>query len=253
MNIRKIQSILLLSTLFAFFSCNHRVESPYVVDPLNLQDGQTGYVNNADLSGKGLIVNRANTTIIFSGNIVLDDLSVIGNVLVAPNSTLTVKGLLNVAGGAKLKIEGNVITKDLTLVGEMFVNQSLLTVTGQLTAGGGTNTYLQNGYIRVNDFRILGNIYTLQNDFTTVTNGYSLVEMIGSKYLNRAGGSVMCGPLLFNSDDDKGASGVEMKSVLPSNDFKDAKNKNPYSQSDSVKFYQYGDVCTPKTLATSFQ
>ena len=248
----KLNIIALVFTLSCFYSCSERVESPKFYDPSQLQDGQTGIIENVDLSGKGQILNKANTTVVFIGNVIVDDLTVIGKVILAENSTLTIKGLLTVAGGAKLQLNGNVAVQNLTLVGDLFINSSILTVSGQFTAAGGTNTFFQNGLLRVNDCRILGNLYALQNDFTEKTNGYSMVELIGIKYLNRAGGSVVCGPLLWNSNADQGTSGVEFNEVKPKDEFKNAVVVNPYGFNNDTKFYKYSDICNAISIALPF-
>ena len=248
----KIHPIYYLIIALLFAACSTKVESPQPTDPSLLQDGQTGFISNSDLSGRGQMVNRANTTLVLSGNVLMDDLTIIGKVVVMANANIIVKGLVTVGGGAKLQLNGNLVTQNLTLLGDLFINQAMLKVNGQFTAGGGTNTYLQNGYLSVNDFRITGNLYALQNDFTATSNGYSMIEMTNSHYLNRAWGSIICGPLLWNTDKDSGGTNSKMVQVSPSTLFPKATILNPYAQKDNSLFYQFNDQCTPLTTATSF-
>jgi hypothetical protein len=248
----KLRLIYYLILVLFFAACSTKVETPQPIDPSLLQDGQSGMINNADLSGRGQIVNRANTTLVLSGNVLMDDLTIIGNVVVMANANIIVKGLVTVGGGAKLQLNGNLATQNLTLVGDLYINQAMLKVNGQFTAGGGTNTYFQNGYLSVNNFSITGNLYALENDFTASSNGYSMIEMTNSHYLNRAWGSNICGPLLWNTDKDSGGTNSKMLQVSPTTLFPKATIRNPYAQKDNTIFYQFIDQCTPLTSATNF-
>jgi hypothetical protein len=79
-----------------------------------------------------------------------------------------------------------------------------------------------------------------------------MVEMIGNQYLNRAGGSILCGPLMFNTKNDSGSSGVDMTKISPDAAFPKTKNTNPYLQNNATEYYKFNDNCTPLTNATPF-
>ena len=244
---------LAITTVELSSSCRSRHSDPAPYNYTNVPDGGTAIIDGGDLSGAGLITNRANTTLLIRGNVRLASLSVIGKVIIDPAATVQINDLLNVAGGAHFVNQGQVTCKDLTQVGDILLTGSGTTVTNQFTVGGGTTTYLQNSKLTVNNLQISGSIIGLVNDATKNGNMYSVIYFTNGAYLNRGGGTTICGPVLFTYNIDSGAgSTIGFKDVT--SDVASAKPnlKTIYGLPD-VSFYQYNDQnCAPQATATGF-
>lgn len=208
-----LTTIALLCLIIAFLltSCRPEHHDPGPYGYYNVPDGGTAVIENANFSGKGLLTNRSSTTWIIKGEVTMDDLSVIGRVILDHGAVLHVNGLINVAGGANMTVQGLATCATLTQVGNIYYNDANVQVSGQYTAAGGTSIYLQNSVIKVNDLRLQGSVYGLENDHTQATNVFSVFYFNGTNlYLNRAAGTTVCGPVLFTYNDDKGTSGVSL-------------------------------------------
>ena len=90
---------------------------------------------------------------------------------------------------------------------------------------------------------VVGHIKAIENNLTQLANWYSMIELTGSQYLNRAGGTKVCGPVLFNAADDQGASGVAMQDVSSNAVTNNASVKVVYGLSQDAILYQYEDGC----------
>lgn len=175
----------------------------------------------------------------------MDDFSINGAVKIPVGSTLIVNGELNVGGGASIDIQGTLITKTYTQVGNTYLQNGKLVVSGKYTIGGGTTLYTETSKIEANELVIIGHIQSIENNSTKTGKYYSVIELTGSKYLNRGGGTTVCGPILFTSNNDQGASGQNL-----SDKTSEAKNNNPniYSQFSLIansSLFQYEGNCTP--------
>lgn len=235
-------------------ACHRKKDTPAPYNYANVPDGGTAVIENSNLSGNGLIVNKANTTFVLKGNVVLDDLSIIGNVVIESGADVQVKGLVNIAGGAKLTLRGKLSCTNFTQIGNIYLSGAHLIVTNQFTNSGGTKVYLENSKISVEDLRILGSIVALQNDATKNGNIYSLIYFTGTDlYLNRAGGTTICGPVVFTYNNDMGASQVKTTKI---NDTVITAKSNfftLYSIPDTESLYQFDDQnCTPQISPTGF-
>jgi hypothetical protein len=240
--------------MFLLLSCrpeHHDDPGPYGY--WNVPQGGTAVIDNANFTGKGLLTNNANTTWIIKGEVTMDALSVIGRVILDPNATLHVNGLMNVAGGANLTLQGEVNCETFTQVGNVYFNESHVQVSGQYTLAGGTSTYLQNTLIEVNDLRMQGAIYGLENGHTQATNVYSVFYIHGaSPYLNRAAGTTVCGPVLLTYNDDKGTSGVALNDYTSAAITAKPELRTIYGLPSDILFYRYADQnCTAITIAPS--
>jgi len=245
--------MLCLIIIVLLLSCRPEKHDPQPYGYWNVPDGGTAVIENANLSGRGLLTNRAYTTWIIRGNVTMDDLSVIGRVILAEGANLHVNGLINVAGGANLTVQGQTSCTTLTQVGNIYYNNANVQVAGQYTLAGGTSTYLQNSLIKVNDLRMQGAVYGLENSHTQATNVFSVFYFNGPNlYLNRASGTTVCGPVLFTYNNDQGASGVALNDYTT-----DALNAKPelrtiYDLPTTIPFYRYADQsCAPITSAPS--
>ena len=95
---------------------------------------------------------------------------------------------------------------------------------------------------------LIGDIKNPENDFTKSTNIYSVIESIETKYLNRSGGTKVCGPVLFTTTNDQGASGISLSDVTTTAVKEQPKLQTLYNLDDKTStYYQYQDNCTPLT------
>jgi len=208
--------------------------------------GGTGILASGNYSGQGTVSNVAGTTVNIEGIVYVDAITMSGRVNVPSGSILIVNDLTNVGGGANLVVNGTVHTKTFTQIGNTCVNFGAIKATGKFFVGGGTTLYLTTSEIESNELVVIGNIEaTTNNGFK---NWFSMADLKGSQSLNRGGGTKICGPLLFNTNSNQGASGVEMVDVTDSALFIETNIRTNFSLSDTAILYKYNDNCTP--LAT---
>ncbi len=240
-------AFLCLIIAFLLMSCKKEKHDPGPYGYWNVPDGGTAVIENANLSGRGLLTNRANTTWIIRGDVTVDDLSVIGRVIVAEGAIVHVNGLINVAGGANLTLQGQIFCTTLTQVGNIYFHEARVKISGQYTLAGGTSTYLENSLIEVNDLRMQGHVYGLENDHTQATNIYSVFYIHGSSpYLNRAGGTTVCGPVLLTYNNDQGSSGIALNDYTTTAITAKPTLRSIYNLPSDISFYRYADQgCSP--------
>ena len=251
---KKSFSLLLISML-VITGC--RKDEPNVIYPYDsyyynngninqIPNGGTGIVENVDLSNQGDQINTANTTIIIRGNVVMESLSINGTAIISEGANLTLTNQIQVSGGGKLVVLGTITTPTFTQINDVYLDGGDITVTGKYTIGGGTTLYIQNSAVHVDELVIIGNIQHPENDYTKSTHIYSVIESIETKYLNRAGGTIVCGPVLFTTNNDQGASGVSMTNVSTEVLANQPLIKSIYNLGDNTNsYYQYEDLCTP--------
>jgi hypothetical protein len=244
-------ALLWLIIVFLLLSCRPEHVDPGPYGYWNVPDGGTAVIENANLTGRGLLTNRAHTTWIIRGHVTIDDLSVIGRVILEHGSVLHVNGLINVAGGANMTAQGEVTCLTLTQEGNIYYNDANVQVAGQYTVAGGAAIYLQNSLIKVNDLRLLGSVYALENEHTQSTNVFSVFYFNGTNlYLNRASGATVCGPVLFTYNDDQGASGVALNDYSSAAISAKPELRTIYNLPSDIPFYRYADQnCTPMVVA----
>lgn len=240
-------AFLCLIIIFLLMSCKKEKHDPGPYGYWNVPDGGTAVIENVNLSSRGLLTNRANTTWIIRGNVTMDDLSVIGRVIVAEGAVVHVNGLINVAGGANLTLQGQVFCTTLTQVGNSYFHEARVQVSGQYTLAGGTSTYLENSLIEVNDLRLQGAVYGLENDHTQSTHVYSVFYIHGSNpYLNRASGTTVCGPVLLTYNNDQGSSGIALNDYTATAIAAKPELRSIYNLPSDISFYRYADQgCSP--------
>lgn len=239
--------LLCLIILVLLASCTSKHDDPGPFAYWNVPPGGTAVIENANLTGKGLLTNKANTTWIIRGTVVMDDLSIIGRVIMAEGAILHVHGLINIAGGANFTVQHQLTCATFTQTGNVFFNAADARVSGQYNAAGGTAIYLENSVVRVEDLRLQGAVYAIENDHTQSTNVYSVFHFTGDAlYLNRAGGTTVCGPVLLTYDNDQGSSGVALNDVT--SQALDAQPDLPaiYGLPAETTFFRYADQgCEP--------
>lgn len=197
-------TILVLSLLI--YSCNNDDDKQVIRSDVflvntsvaDVPDGQTGIISGTNFLGQGAQTNLYNTIVLIDGVVVMDDLAVNGLVEVPSGDTLIVNGDLQVSGGGKLIVEGVLITNNFTQIGEIDLSGAQVTVNGKYTVAGGVSLELSKTYLKVNEFVLIGNISADDN------LRYSVISSIGVKYFNRAGGTKICGNVLFTTSNNQG-------------------------------------------------
>lgn len=210
--------------------------------------GGEGEVKSGDYTGEGTVTNTAGTTVNFDGVVTVDALSASGNIHVTQGSVLTVNSLVNIGGGATIDVDGILITKDFTMVGNTYLSNGKIQVNGKFTIGGGTTLYMENSLVTANELVIIGHIQAIENALTQAANWYSMIALTGNQYLNRGGGTKVCGPVLFNVNTDQGASGVAMNDVTDEAVANKINIKTIYGIPAEAPLYQYNENCSPLAL-----
>lgn len=227
-----------------FLACSDDPSNVYQANQIHtIPYGGTGILASGNYSGQGTVTNVAGTTVNIEGVVYVDAITMSGKVNVPFGSTLIVNDLTNVGGGANLVVKGTIRTKTFTQVGKTCVTFGAIKASGRFTIGGGTTLYLTKSEIEADEMVITGHIEATTNNATK--DWFSMVDLKGSKYLNRGGGTNICGPLLFNSDDDQGASGVSIDDVTSTALSQEVDVRATFGLSDTSKLYQYSDNCTP--------
>jgi len=237
---KHILSLALLILIFA--SCSK--EEEYGATSIHtIPFGEEGTLSEGDYSGDGAVTNVAGTTVTIEGKVTVDAFSASGKIYVPEGATLIVNSVMTVGGGAVLDIHGTLITQSYTQIGNTYMTNGILGVSGKFTVGGGTTLYLENSEVEAGEFVIVGHVKAISNDETMAANYYSIIEAIGVKYLNRGGGTTVCGPILFTMHEDQGASGVNMSNVTSAALGNNSAVQSAYGLSTSTTLYQYDDTC----------
>tara|TARA_B110000211_G_scaffold211183_1_gene249840 strand:+ start:1771 stop:2517 length:747 start_codon:yes stop_codon:yes gene_type:complete len=238
---------LLSSLLFVllFSACSDDTSDVYQANEIHrIPYGGTGTLAAGNYTGQGAITNVAGTTVNIEGVVIVDALGMSGKVNVPLGATLIVNDVLTVGGGANLVVRGTVVTETFTQIGNTCVTFGAIRASGKFTIGGGTTLFLTKSEIEASELVIVGNIEAITNNVTT--DWYSMADLKGSKYLNRGGGTKICGPLLFNTNDDQGASGVSMSDVTTSALVIEPLVITTFDLvNPTATLYQYSDNCTP--------
>ncbi len=237
----------LLSIIAIFSSCRQEeTQSVYSASEIHrIPYGQTGTLAQGNYTGQGAVTIAAGTTVNIQGYTTVDAISLTGKLHVPVGAVLVVNGTLNVGGGTTLDIDGTVITRTLTQVGNIYMSSAFLEVNGRYTIGGGTTLFIANSEVEVDELVITGHIQGVDNLATQAANWYSLIELTGAKYLNRGGGTNVCGPVLFSGNIDEGSSGATLVDVTEEAVANNAVIKTVYGLPSDAPLYQYNDACTP--------
>ena len=229
-------------------SCSDDFRDVYQANEIHrIPYGGTGTLAAGNYTGQGAVTNVAGTTVNIEGVVIIDAISISGKVNVPLGATLIVNNLVNVGGGANLVVKGSVNTKTFTQVGNTCVNFGAIRASGRFTIGGGTTLFLTKSEIEANELVIVGNIEATTSNLSK--DWFSMVDLKGVKYLNRGGGTKICGPLLFNTNDDQGASGISLDNVTSSALLIEEDLRSTFNLLDtSATLYQFSDNCTPLTI-----
>lgn len=231
------------------FGCRIDDDTQSVYSASNLHRipfGQTATLASGNYTGQGNVTNVSGTTVnLQQGVTTLDAFSIGGRVNVPAGATLIINDVANVGGGARLDVNGFLSARTLTQVGDIRLSSGKMDVNGRYTIGGGTTLYIANSQVEVSELVITGNIQCIDNAFTRVANWYSLIELTDNKVLNRGGGTNVCGPLLFTTDNDAGSTDATLTNVTNQAIANNANVKAIYGLRDTAQLFQYNDDCTP--------
>jgi hypothetical protein len=217
----------------------------------NIPYGEEGTLSSGDYTGEGNVINVAGTKVIIEGTVTVDAMSASGTVYVPFGTTLIVKSVMTVGGGGDLDIHGTLVTETYTQVGNTYMTNGKVIVNGKFTIGGGTTLYLENSEVEAKELVVVGHIQAIENSVTQAANWYSMIELHGAKYLNRGGGTKVCGSVLFNVNTDQGASGVSMSDVTSTALGNNSTVKVIYGLPSDETLYQYNDNCAAVALMPS--
>lgn len=238
----------LVLLVFLVFSCKEEEPEEVVYTPGNIHTipyGGEGVLSSGNYSGQGTVTNVAGTKLIIDGLVTIDALSASGVVYVPAGSVLTVNSVTQLGGGSTLDVHGTLITQTYSQVGNTYLTSGKIDVNGKFTIGGGTTLFLENSKVEANELVIVGHIQAVENALTRATNWYSIIELTGAQYLNRGGGTKVCGPVLFSGNNDQGASGVAMNKVTTVALENNSNLKENFSLTPTTELYQYSDNCQP--------
>ena len=249
--------------LLLFASC--RNDEPTTIYPYNaysynsgnidqIPNGGTGIISDANLSGQGNQTVTHGTTLIISGNVVMDALTITGKAVISEGSTLTVTGTTTVVGGADFVVLGELITNVLVQTGDTYLDKGDITVNSKYQIVGGSTLYIQNSIIHVDELEIIGSISHIENDYTKSTNVYSVIEAIDSKLLWIVSGADICGPVLFTTNEDRNSTTnstltdvtTEVSTVQPDI------TTIYHLQDVTTNFYEFNNSCTPLTVFPTY-
>ena len=231
--------------ILLFTSCSDEVNDVYQANEIHrIPYGGTGTLAAGNYTGQGAITNVAGTTVNIEGIVTIDAISMSGKVNVPFGSVLIVNNLVNVGGGANLVVNGSVVAKTFTQVGNTCVTFGSIRASGRFTIGGGTTLFLTKAEIEASELIIVGNIEATTNNLSK--DWFSMADLKGIKYLNRGAGTRICGPLLFNTNDDKGTSGSSLEDVTSSSLLIEENLRTTFNLADtSAILYQFSDSCIP--------
>ncbi len=177
----------------------------------------------------------------------MDGLGVIGEAYIPEGSTVIIDGPLVISGGTKLVVDGNLQTESIAQTGDAYISSSKVIVEDKYQISGGSTLYLENAHVQADQFVLIGDVQALLNDSTTTKNYYSVIEGIGVKFLSRAGGTNVCGPVLFTeSTVDNNTSSYNLSDVTTAALAQQSELYSIYGL-DSINVYQFQDQfsCTP--------
>jgi hypothetical protein len=255
-----MKNIVLFSLIALFVVTACRKEEPDVIYPYNpdyyntgnidqIPQGGTGIVSNSDLSGLGNQTVVHGTSLIISGNVTMDALTITGEAFLQEGATLTINGTTTVVGGANFDVDGTLITNVLVQTGDTYLNHGDITVLGKYQIVGGSTLFIQNSVVHVDELEIIGSIQNPENEYTNSTNVYSVIESIDAKLLWINAGAVICGPVILTTDEDNNSTqNTTLVDVTSSALVNQPDIKTIYHLQDaSTSFYQFNSSCTPLT------
>ena len=242
---KSILSCVFLSILI--FSCSKEdaTGNEYTATEIhNIPYGEQGVLKEGNYSGKGATTNAVGTTVTVQGDVTVDALNAAGAVVVPVGAILTVNGEMRVSGGAKLDVRGVLICQSFNQIGNTYLSNAAMKVNGKYSLGGGTTLFMQNSQLEVDQLVIVGHIKAVDNLVTQAANWYSMIELTGVKYLHRGWGTSICGPVLFNDNNDVGGADGNLVDVTDAAVAKNTALKTIYGLPTDAKLYQYDNACT---------
>ena len=257
-----MKNLLLLSFLVGLILCTScRKDEPDVIYPYdsqynnddnidNIPNGGTGTVSDVNLSGQGNQTVTYGTTLVISGDVIMDDLTITGTAILSDGASLTVTGTTTVVGGGNFEVEGNLNTNVLVQTGDTYLDNGKITVNSKYQIVGGSTLYIQNSDVHVDELEVIGSISQTENDYTKNTNVYSVIEAINSKLLWIVSGANICGPVLFTTKEDRNSPANSTFTDVTSEVFTvQPEIKSIYFlENTTTNFYSFNNSCTPLNI-----
>lgn len=110
---------LLVATILSACQCHVEEPKPLEYNYMNVPEDDTAIVEDLNITGMGARRNNKNTTWIIMGNVVMDHLDILGNVVV-DRGKLTVLGTLDIKPTGTLIVNTEVAYKELKQSGKMY-------------------------------------------------------------------------------------------------------------------------------------
>ncbi|MDF2455485.1 MAG: hypothetical protein K0R51_1478 [Cytophagaceae bacterium] len=109
--------VLLITAILS--SCRCHVEDPYPLgyNYMNVPEGDTAVLDHLNIAGMGARKNNKNTTWIVKGHVVMDELHVLGHVVLEEGGQLNILGTLHVAEEAKITVRSELKYSQLNQFG----------------------------------------------------------------------------------------------------------------------------------------
>lgn len=109
--------VLLITAILSSCRCHVEDPQPLVYNYMNVPEGDTAILENLNIAGMGVRKNKENTTWIVKGQVVMDDLQVLGHVVVEEGGALNILGTLHIHEEAKLTVKSELKYSELKQYG----------------------------------------------------------------------------------------------------------------------------------------
>ncbi len=109
--------VLLITAILSSCRCHVEDPQPFAYNYMNVPEGDTAVLENLNIAGMGARKNNENTTWIVKGQVVMDELHVLGHVVVEEGGTLNILGTLHVAEEAKVIVKSELKYSELKQFG----------------------------------------------------------------------------------------------------------------------------------------
>lgn len=109
--------VLLITAILSSCRCHVEDPQPFGYNYMNVPEGDTAVLEHLNIAGMGARRNKENTTWIIKGQVVMDDLDVLGHVIIEEGGALNILGTLHVAEEAKLTVKSELKYLELKQLG----------------------------------------------------------------------------------------------------------------------------------------
>ncbi|MDB5255806.1 MAG: hypothetical protein JWM14_501 [Chitinophagaceae bacterium] len=123
---REILLLGLLILSIVLYSCRCDVEEPQPLayNYLNVPEGDTAVVENLNIAGMGARKNNPHTTWIIKGHVVMDELQVMGHVIIEKEASLTILKTIYIQEEGVLTVKNQLSYKEIKQEGKIYYYSS---------------------------------------------------------------------------------------------------------------------------------